>query len=51
MGHALAQFLHLVVQDEATFTLVKAAGKGALRGVPHDDSVPIGQNEHQVRGA
>lgn len=51
MGHTLAQFLHFVLQEASTFTLVKAAGKGALRGVTHDDRVPIGQNEHHVRGA
>ena len=51
MGHTLAQLLHFIWQEASTLTLVNAFGNGAFFGVAHDESVPIGQNEHHVRGA
>ncbi len=51
MGHARAQFWHCWLQLCPTRTLRKPAGKGGFFGATHADSVPIGQNEHHVRGA
>ncbi len=51
MGQTLAQFLHFIWQELSTWTLVNAFGNAGLFGVTHEERVPIGQNEHQVRGA
>jgi len=51
MGHTRAQLLHFIWQLLATWTLVKEPGKGLFLGATQLEMVPIGQNEHQVRGA
>ena len=51
MGHTLAQLLHFIWQVLATCMFVNPFGAGSFFGDTHDDSVPIGQNEHHVRGA
>ncbi len=51
IGQTLAQLLHFIRHDESTVTLVNALGNGDFLGVTRAESVPIGQNEHHVRGA
>ena len=51
IGHTRAQFLHFISQDASICTLVYTLGRGLFFGDTHDDIVPIGQNEHHVRGA
>lgn len=49
MGHALAHRLHFIWQAEETQTWGNPFF--VFLGVTQADNVPIGQNEHQVRGA
>jgi hypothetical protein len=51
MGHTFAQLLHFIWHEASILTLVNALGNGAFFGVAQDESVPIGQKVHHVRGA
>lgn len=51
MGHTRAQLLHFIWHVWDTCIFVNPFGTGVFLGDTHDDSVPMGQKEHQVRGA
>lgn len=51
MGQTRAQLLHFIWHALDTCTLVNALGNGAFLGATQFEMVPIGQNEHHVRGA
>ncbi len=51
MGHTRAQLLHFIWHVELTNILRYFEGNAPFFGVAQDERVPMGQNEHQVRGA
>lgn len=51
MGQTREQVLHFVWHASLTCMDSYPFGRGALRGATQLERVPMGQNEHQVRGA
>lgn len=51
MGQTREQLLHFIWQVDLTKTRRYFSGSRPLRGVTQFERVPIGQNEHHVRGA
>ena len=51
MGQTRAQLLHFIWQALDTWMFVNALGNGAFLGATQLEMVPMGQNEHHVRGA
>ena len=43
--------MHFIWHVLNTWTFVKDDGTGVFFGATHREMVPIGQNEHHVRGA